>query len=186
MSSRALMLALVAAWGISGIARAQIWPGTPMPAEPENQVALRRLSLTDQGFVRAAAASLPAQVQLGLLAEDRGATPAVRALGRRVVHQQHRIDFDLSRLAEGERLALPAATPPSARPSYLQLQELSGGDFDRVFLDQQRRGLAGEVELFKTEAVSGTHPSLRAFAHQHLRELRQEAKSVATTNPQRE
>ncbi|HEX4460316.1 MAG TPA: DUF4142 domain-containing protein [Polyangia bacterium] len=168
-----------------GSARAQIWPGTPVPARPDEQSTLRRLSLTDQGFARAAATTLPAQAQLGLLAEDRGDSPAVRAMGRRLAHEHHELGFELSRVAENEHLALPSAPPPSDQPRYLQLQSLSGRDFDRAFLDQQRLNLAEESELFETEATSGTHSTLRAFAHRHRRQLHED-KKLATIDRHRE
>lgn len=170
------MLSAVVVVGTVGSARAQVWPGTPMPARQDDQSTLRRLSLTDQGFAQAAAATLPAQVQLGLLAEDRGESAAVRSMGRRLVHEHHELGFELSRLAESEHLALPAALPPSDQPRYLQLQSLSGREFDRAFLDQQRINLAEESELFQTEAVSGTHATLRAFAHRHRHQLHEDEK----------
>jgi putative membrane protein len=143
-----------------------------MPPEPESPAAFKGLSLTDQGFAKAAAQAIHEQVQLGLLAEDRGATQAVRERGRQLARDHHRLGFELDRLAEGEGLPLPAATPPSDQPNYQRLEALSGEDFDRAFLDQERAGLAEEAELFRTEAVSGTHSSLRAFASKHAGDLR--------------
>ena len=183
--SKMWLLSAVVMIATVGSARAQDWPGTPMPARPDDQATLRRLSLTDQGFAQAAAETLPAQAQLGLLAEDRGESPAVRAMGRQLAREHHELGFELSRLAESEHLALPVAPPPSQQPRYLQLQRLSGHDFDRAFLDQQRVNLAEENELFKTEAVSGTHPTLRAFAHRHRQQLHEDEK-LATIDRHRE
>ncbi len=59
------------------------------------------------------------------------------------------------------------------------MHELSGSDFNRAFLDEQRIDLAEEVELLRTEETSGTHASLRAFAHKHLGELRKDVKKLA-------
>ena len=171
--------------GVAASARAQVWSGTPVPARPEEQESLRRLTLTDQGFAQAAARMLPAQVQLGLLAEDRGESEEVRAMGWRLVHEHHDLGFELSQLAEQEHLTLPTAAPPSAQPRYLQLQTLSGREFDRAFLDQQRRDLAEELELFQTEARSGTHSTLRAFAGRHRRQLQADEK-LATIDRHRD
>ena len=185
MLSKTSMLVAVVVLGAAASARAQDWPGTPLPARPEEQTSLQRLSLTDQGFAQAAARMLPAQAQLGLLAEDRGESEEVRAMGWRLAHEHHELGFELSRLAEREHFTLPTAAPPSEQPRYLQLQTLSGREFDRAFLDQQRRDLADELELFQTEAKSGTHSTLRAFAHRHRLQLHDDEK-LATTDRHRE
>ncbi len=101
------------------------------------------------------------------------------------MEERHELGFELSRLKEREHLALPAPKPPSDQPRYLQLQMLSGREFDRAFLDQQRLNLAEEVELFQTEAVSGTHPTLRAFAHRHSHQLHEDEEK-ATIDRRRE
>jgi putative membrane protein len=171
----AVVAATIAA---AGLTYAQRWPGTPLAAHEDSSAALHRLGLTDQAFLQAVGDAVHAQAELGSLAEDRASTPAVRELARRVTHRQHRLGFELSQLALAEELPLPAATPPAQQPCYVWLQALSGEAFDRAFLDAERVALNNEAELLQTEAVSGTHPSLRAFADRNRPALLADAKET--------
>lgn len=150
----------------AGLTYAQRWPGMPL-STPEDSPALRRLGLTDQAFLQAVGDAVHAQAELGSLAEDRGSGPAVRELARGVTRRQHRLGFELSQLALAEQLPLPAGKEPAQQPCYVWLEALSGEAFDRAFLDAERVALDDEAELLQTEAVSGTHPSLRAFAERN-------------------
>jgi putative membrane protein len=171
--------ALVTVLALTGMARAQTWPGTPMRTGSEKEVGAKGLSLTDQGFVQAVADIFHAQAQLGSLAVDRGASPTVRQLAQQLVQKHHWLDFELTRLVEPMGLVVAPAKEPAQQPSYQRLQTLSGGDFDRAFLDQERRDLAEAAELFSTEATSGTDSSLRGFARTHVGELRDEMNRAA-------
>jgi putative membrane protein len=173
-----LLAATAATMALPGLAQAQRWPGTPLVAQQDASVALHRLGLTDQSFLRAVANAVHAQAELGSLAEDRGSSPEVRELARRVTHRQHRLGFELSQLALQEQLPLPAAKPPAQQPCYVWLEALSGEAFDRAFLDAERVALTEEAELLQTEATSGTHPSLRAFAERNRPALLADAKET--------
>ena len=172
-------LALVSVFGAAGIAHAQVWPGTPMPTKWKDQEALRALSLTDQGFVKAAAEAFRGGESLGELALDRGTSSTVKKLGRNVEVGQKRLADQFKNLTAREGIVLPDDASHSEQDRVQRLRDLPEAEFNRAFLQEQQRDLDEEVELFRTESTSGTDASLRTFARQHIGELRQQARSVS-------
>ena len=136
------------------------------------------MSLVDQSFVGAAAAHLDANVKLGELAQSRGNTAAVRQLGGELMRTQGEFLHELQQLAHSAGWPLPASPTFRRIEIYQHLQHLPTDGFDRALLDQLATDLADTVELFRSEAMSGTHISLRAFARRHKRELKREVNAL--------
>ncbi|HTV90568.1 MAG TPA: DUF4142 domain-containing protein [Stellaceae bacterium] len=164
-ASLCALLAAAPAWAQNGAASAAGTAG---------------LSAQDQAFVKAAGAGNLGEADLGTLAEQEGATPAVREFGRwmatyhglvaekwlaAIMADQHQ-SFHPTLSAQNEQLRRRLAT-------------LSGRRFDRGYIDAQVKAHEMTVPKFEKEAREGENPMLQLYARaltpvleQHLAEAK--------------
>lgn len=106
--------------------------------------------------------------QLALLAKRNGAAPAPRTGPK----------------SESDTPAPPAGTSPGAAPSSPMAQELgrlTGAEFDKKFLALVVAGHEKSVELYNTEAETGSNPASKKLAGEMLPKIKQhlqQAKSL--------
>jgi len=132
---------------------------------------------SDQNFVDRAALGTGTEVDLGRLARDRAASPAVRAFADRIITDHHQAHAHLSRIGRRIQMAAMPVSPPPNR-----LAALSGTEFDRQFIADQVKNHQEAVQLFQAEAQTGEDPRLRKYASDTLpmlyRDL-QQAQAIA-------
>jgi putative membrane protein len=163
-------LALLALAACAAAPTAQ--PPTPPPiATPAVPIS------PDQDFLNRAATGTGNEIALGRLAQARGSTASVRALGAHIAAEHSRVHAGLMALARQLN-----QVPNAAHADLSQLTALSGPDFDRQFLADQVRNQQEALVLFENEAQAGQDPRLRRFARDRVPMLRrdlQRAESVA-------
>jgi putative membrane protein len=110
------------------------------------------LAQAAKSFVTDAIRADVSEVKLGRLAEKKGASEGVRALG-------HTLDVDHTKAGEdaiGLAVALgvepPADPKPEAQAKYLALSAMSGAAFDREFLRYIVENHQDDVRRFQAEA----------------------------------
>lgn len=108
------------------------------------------------------------EVQLGRLAMQRAADPAVRDFGRRMVTDHGNANAQLQRLAGQEGVALPTEPSVQHRALYDRLARLAGPDFDRSYMRNMVDDHTQDVADFEREAQQGQDPAVRAWAAQTL------------------
>ena len=139
------------------------------------------LGSSDRKFVTEAALSGMAEVELGRLAVERGASAAVKQFGQRMVDDHTRANEELMRLASGLGITVPALDAKHRAP-ISKLSRLSGAEFDRAYMKQMVTDHQKAVSLFQREAERGAHADLKSFAagklpalQEHLRMAREMA-----------
>ncbi len=124
----------------------------------------------NQTFIVEAAAADLAEIQLGELAQQRAANPAVRAFARRMVQDHTSAHQQLSRLAAGQ-VTMPSTLDREHEEAKARLAQQTGAEFDRQYLALMVRDHQHAVELFRHQAGSTTPSPLRAFAQTLLPKL---------------
>jgi putative membrane protein len=152
-------------------------PSTIQPSEVSE--ALRNLPATDRRFIKQATSASANAVQLGQLAAERGSTPQVRALGKRLADRNINLTDHVRQAArqEGVILPHPAMTPDQAL-QYAQLSRLSGPEFDQAFMRAVSNLQQQTLINFQNEAINGQNSVLSQFANQALPDLINEVKTV--------
>ena len=137
------------------------------------------LSSSDRKFVMEAALSGMAEVELGRLAVERGASAAVKQFGQRMVDDHTRANEELMQLVSGLGITAPALDAKHRAP-ISKLSRLSGAEFDRAYIKQMVTDHQKAVSLFQREAGRGGHAGLKSFAagklpalQEHLRMARE-------------
>lgn len=131
------------------------------------------LSSNDRKFVMDAAMSGMAEVELGRMAVERGASDAVRQFGQRMIDDHTRANEELMQLASTLGLTPPSALDPSHRAAANKLSRLSGAEFDRAYAKMMVGDHQKAVSLFQRESERGGRAELKAFAARTLPALRE-------------
>ncbi len=151
---------------------------------------VKSLSNEDRGFIAKAAEGDMAEVAEGKIAQQKSASPQVKDLGARMVHDHTDINGQLQRIAGGKGVSLPSKLDDTGEKEIDQLQGLSGAKFDKAYSKKQVSDHKKAIKAFEKEAKSGSDRDLKAFARdsvptlkEHLK-LAQAAQSAAQSDSQ--
>lgn len=157
----------------AGLALALAACGSEEPAEPAAEdtaaapdaVAQAPDPSTPQGFVDMAASSDMYEIEAGKLAQEMGASDAVKEFGA-MMETEHTASSDKLKAAVAEGGA-GLAVPPAMLPKHKQQLDAlrsAGDQFDALYAQQQVAAHEEALSLLEQQADSGTVASLKAFA----------------------
>jgi putative membrane protein len=127
----------------------------------------------ERGFVEDFAKSNTTEVELGRLAEQRAANPAVREFGAMIVRDHTKAGEALRQIASRHGLVLEAEyTQPDAREKE-RFSNLSGADFDREFMETMVDKHERSAETLENKAERGGQADLKRWASETLPVVRQ-------------
>jgi len=145
---------------------------------------------TDEDFIREATSDGLVEVELGRLASQRAASPAVRQFGDRMVRDHTAANQELLAIASARGMAPAARLEPEHQALRDRLATLSGAPFDQQYMSEMVRDHTKAVADFERQSRTATDPALRAFAaktlpvlQEHLRLAQQIHGQVAATRP---
>lgn len=184
-----LLTAAVAAAALMAtpVAAQQIAPGAGA-AEAGEQA--REGARSDQGqnqdrtFATRAAESGHAEVALGEIGEEKAQHDRVRQFAERMVADHTKANQELMSIAENKGITLPDETPQASAAAALQ--NMSGEQFDRAFMQRMVEDHEKAVELFEQEAKNGQDEELKAFAEKQLPILREHLRMAEEIHGQME
>jgi len=139
----------------------------------------------DRAFVTGATQSNLTEIAAGELALKKSASPKVKALGKQFIDDHTKANVKLASIARAQGLAIPMSPNMMQKKTAAALKQLSGSQFDTMWLKTQETGHEQTVALFKSEISSGKDPALVHFATMalpvvegHLNKL-----TIAATTP---
>lgn len=142
-------------------------------------------SRADDHFVTEAAQGGQAEVQLGRLATQNGASQQVKQFGERMVTDHSKANTELSNIASQKGMTLPNKLDKKDQKEYDHLAKLNGHKFDKTYMNYMVKDHKKDVSEFKHEADHGNNPDLKNFAsqtqpilQQHLQLAQQTKKDV--------
>jgi putative membrane protein len=137
----------------------------------------------DTTFVKKAARGGLAEVELGQLAEQKGATEDVKNFGQRMVTDHTKANDQLKELAEKEHIELPKGLDAKDRATKEHLEKLSGEQFDHAYMSDMVKDHRADVAEFERESKSAKDPAVKEFAEQTLPTLREHLKAAEKIAP---
>ena len=129
-----------------------------LKAEDSTQV------LDDNKFAVAAANGGLMEVQLGKLAQTKGASPKVIEFGKMMVEDHSKANKELMAIAGTKTITLPAVLDNKTQKDYDDMAKLNKGDFDKAYTDYMVKDHKEDIEEFQKEADKGKDAVLKAFA----------------------
>lgn len=156
------------------------------PRAKANTSTSSRPSIADTHFAKEAAQGGMAEVKLGQLAQDKGASDSVKNFGKRMVDDHSMAGDKLKAVASQENITLPTDISAKDQAIYNRLSKLNGAAFDRAYAKDMVKDHEADVAAFQKEANGGKVDSLKGFAsdtlptlQDHLKEAKEMMKSVA-------
>jgi putative membrane protein len=123
---------------------------------------------SDQKFATNAAIGGMAEVQLGQLAAQKGASDEVRQFGQRMVDDHTKANQDLMQVASGKGWTLPTSLDAKHQADVTKLSGLSGDKFDKEYVKMMLDDHKKDVGEFQKESTSGADSDIKSFATRTL------------------
>ncbi|NPD69164.1 DUF4142 domain-containing protein [Lichenicola cladoniae] len=134
---------------------------TPAPMTPPGPPPL---AAADATFIQDAAQGGLAEVQAGQLAQSKARSSRVKAYGAKMVADHTPANDQLKQIATAKGAMVPTAPNDMQMQQMTALQADMGRKFDHDYIEDQIAGHTAMLQLFQTEAASGTDPDLKKFA----------------------
>jgi len=140
-------------------------------------------------FLMEAAQGGLAEVTLGQMAADKGGSEEVKEFGRRMVQDHSKTNDELKTLATTVGVSLSTEMSSEAKAFQQRLENLSGAEFDRAYMDEMLEDHLKDVNAFEKQAVDGQNAQVKEWAKKTLPTLREHlalaqntAKNVSAQN----
>jgi putative membrane protein len=127
----------------------------------------------DSRFVMFAAMGGMAEVELGRLAAQKGASEDVRQFGQRMVDDHTKSNEELMSVVSPKGIRPPTTLDAKHQAAVRKLSALSGERFDREYARMMVGDHKKTVAEFQREADRGADPDIKAFAASKLPALQE-------------
>ena len=139
-------------------------------------------SAADKTFVKKAAEGGLAEVELGKLAAEKGASPEVKQFGQKMVDDHGKANEQLKSLAQSKQIALPTELSSKDKALHDRLAKLSGPAFDRAYMHAMVTDHTKDVSEFRTASKSAVDPDVKSWASSTLPTLETHLKMAQDAN----
>jgi putative membrane protein len=122
-----------------------------------------------------------AEVQLGQLALRKSTNAEVKQFAQQMINEHTQANKELMSLAAQKGVTPPTTPGPKYEAAMMQLQQLSGENFDKAYM--MEGGLNGHMEsqaVYQRQVLLGQDPDLRAFAARILPRVQGHLQMAAT------
>ena len=113
-------------------------------------------------YIEVAQANL-AEIELGMLAKEKGSTPAIRMFAQHMIQDHADANVQLAMAARRNGIALPMQPNAEQQSTHMRLQSLSGTDFDEAYLDTQVADHGSMVARLEAQADAAVDASTRNY-----------------------
>ncbi len=132
----------------------------------------------DASFLKSAAEGGTAEVQDGMLAQDKGSSQAVKDFGAEMVKDHTAGNEKVQSLAASKDVKLPDHASMMQMAEHKKLDALSGKSFDDQYIKGQVTAHRETIKLFRKEASSGKDPQVRDLAKEMLPTLERHLRKI--------
>ena len=133
---------------------------------------LNQTASVKDGFWTNAAQGGMAEVELGKLASTKAQNPEVKSFAQKMVTDHTKANDELKALAGEKNVMPPTGLDPVHQSTMSKLQNLSGAEFDREYVNAMVKDHEATVQLFEKQADDNSDPDAKAFATKNLPTLR--------------
>ena len=131
-----------------------------------------QLADTDQVFIKMAASSGQAEIQLGKLAAERADRAEVRDFAKRLEKDHTQANLELLKILDAQRIDVSRDMEPY-QVAATELTKLRGAEFDRAFLRYVVKEHEEAIAQYAAEAKGGHNAELKAYAAKLLPTLQE-------------
>jgi putative membrane protein len=138
----------------------------------------------DAEFAVEAADGSMMEVELATMALTKAASPEVKQFAQKIVDEHTRSNNELKALAQKKNITLPTTMGDDHKRKYENLQEKTGPDFDKEYMDLMVKDHKEDIREFEEQVEDGSDPEIKEWASSKLPTLRnhlEEAERVHET-----
>lgn len=128
----------------------------------------RPIKKADRDFVEKAAKASMSEIAISRVAAARTSNPEVRRFAQMMIEDHDRATDEMSALAAGRGIALPAKDP---HPDKWEKRDAK--NFDKEYLEKMVSDHQDVVKLFEKQAKDGVDVDTVAFARKHLPKMQE-------------
>jgi putative membrane protein len=132
----------------------------------------------DAKFAMEAAMGGMAEVEMGRLAAQKGASDEVRQFGQKMVDDHSKANEDLMQVASGKGWSLPTALDAKHQAEMQKMSALSGDAFDRAYVKMMVKDHKKDVAEFQKESTRGADAEVKSFATRTLPTLQEHMQMI--------
>lgn len=132
----------------------------------------------DMKFASEAAMGGMAEVEMGRLAVQKGATDEVRQFGQKMVDDHSKANQELTQLASSKGMTPPSALDAKHQEEMQKLSALSGEAFDKAYVKLMVKDHKKDVAEFQKEATRGADADIKGFAARTLPTLQEHLRVI--------
>jgi putative membrane protein len=140
------------------------------------QTKKEEVGANDRSFVREAATSGAAEVELGKLALQNAGSESVKRFGQQMIDDHGKAGAELTSIAQSVGVEAPQKPGDKQEAALKKLESLKGASFDQAYARQMVSDHEAAVSLFERQAKSGGSRPLKDFAAKTLPTLREHLK----------
>ena len=160
--------------GITGLMACMNKPDDAKEAaeETNEQVMDDRKSEKDAQFLVEAADLNLMEVNMGQLGATKATLPAVKDFGKKMESDHQKAYNDLAALASTKNITIPGTISEEGLKHHENLNDKTGYDFDRAFMDKMVDGHEKAVKKFEEASADCEDADIKAYASKMLPDLR--------------
>ncbi|MGV3460947.1 MAG: DUF4142 domain-containing protein [Flavobacterium sp.] len=124
------------------------------------------------------------EVELGKLAQTKSANTEVKAYAKMLEEMHSKALADLKTTAAAKNISIPEAMPEKGQEAYADLNDKSGVDFDKAYIDKMIDGHEKAIEKMEKASEKAADADIRTWAANMLPTLRthlDKAKAIKET-----
>ncbi len=123
-------------------------------------------TMQDKDFVHSALQGGMAEVQLGQLATQKGASDDVKQFGQKMVDDHTRLDGEMQQVAQQIGVSAPRGLSKKDKALVAKLQSLSGTEFDDAYIEAMVKDHKNDLMDFRQEVANSQNPTVKQAAQQ--------------------
>jgi putative membrane protein len=135
----------------------------------------------DTDFAVTAADGGMLEVELGKIAQQKATHPEVKKFAQMMVEDHSKANDELKALAAQKNISLPATLSEKNQERLNDMQEKSGADFDKDYMDFMVNDHEEDVDAFEKQAEDGNDAELKSWAAGKVTTLRHHLEMAKTT-----
>ena len=136
----------------------------------------------DSKFVMDAAKGGMMEVEMGRMASDHATNPDVKQFAQRMVTDHTKANEELKTIASRKGITLPASIDASEKAKIDKMSKMSGGAFDKAYMDDMVKDHKKDVAEFRKQANGGKDADIKGFASKTLPTLEEHLKMAQDTH----
>lgn len=142
-------------------------------AEERNDAKFDNERESDAEFLVDAAEINLEEIELGLLAQNRGTSAQVREMGKMMETEHSKALSDLKTLAQNKNISIPTTVTEDALEAKNNLAEKDSNDFDKEYVDKMVSAHKDAIDKFEKASTDAHDADIRNWAASMVPVLRQ-------------